>query len=103
MSRTAKIRAAAWLVVVVCLGVFLALIQATPSGPIATRDLLIVVLPHQIASVALLVLFWVGAFPESWPLMGGSNRFGRFLFWFTASAFAAFWLFFYARFIFHVL
>jgi hypothetical protein len=54
-------------------------------------------LPFHVACTALLALFWVGAFPDSWPRIGGSNRFGRFLFWVFTAVFGAFWLYFYGH------
>jgi hypothetical protein len=100
--RIEAIRTAAWSILVASAGVFLFLVRSVPSGSIAPRELFALTLPHQIACAALLVLFRVGAFPESWPLIGGRGRFGTVIFWFALVAFSGFWLFFYAKFIFQV-
>ena len=98
MERTAAIRAAAWTVMLLGAGVFLARARSSASGPTSGLELAVATLPFQVACVALLVLFWVGPFPSSWPLVGNAKR--GILFWVALTLFASFWVFFYGVFVF---
>ena len=99
MPSTA-IRISSWLVLLASLVVFQIALRGTPSGPVSQINLLLLLVPFQIASISLLSLLWVGAFPESWPLIGGVGRFGRLLFWILSPLLLAFNVLMYTRFVF---
>lgn len=100
MTRVSKVRAASWVVMFTSLAVFLYFGRSLPPGVNTARDVALLFLPHQVGSVAMLALIWVGPFPESWPLIGGKKRFNKLFFWLVATTLGAFWVFFYAVFVF---
>jgi hypothetical protein len=73
------------------------------DGVISTGQLIVAIAPYQAACLALLVLFWIGPFPESWPIVGGSKAAGGFMFWVVAAMMALLWATFYAAFVFEIL
>jgi hypothetical protein len=98
VERTETIRAAAWAVMLLSTGFFLLRVRGAASEVTSGLQLAIATLPFQIACMALLVLFWVGPFPSSWPLIGNAKR-GA-LFWVAVALLSLFWAYFYAVFVF---
>lgn len=103
MSVIGKIRAATWAVWFSSTALFIYLGRTLPKDANAVSDLLLVVLPFQVGCIAVLVLMWIGPFPESWPLIGRRRRFDKVVFWIAAAILGAFWSFFYATFVFQII
>ena len=99
---SSALRLVAWLALVAGVGVFIWQLHGVAKGAVIPQEQLsAVTLPFQVASVALLVLFWVDPFPNSWSFLPhASVRFRRVAFWFAAIAMAIFWANYYRPYLF---
>lgn len=98
MERIATTRAIAWAVMLLSGAAFLLRTRSATGEATSGLQLATATLPFLVACIALLVLFWVGPFPASWPLVGGSKR--GVLFWVPAILVVSFWAYFHAVFVF---
>jgi hypothetical protein len=93
----AVFRVVLWVVMLACLGAFVLQSRNAPGGAVSP-GLVVLTLPFQVASVAMLALFWVGPFPPAWPLVGRSRR--GVGFWWALAVLGLFWAYFYVAFVF---
>jgi len=92
----------AWAVLLVGMAIFFHALRTKPPAPWGPRELVTLFLPFQIWMGALLVLFWVGAFPGSWPCVRQSSRRVQAAFLTFVVSGGLFWLYFYAHFVFQL-
>jgi hypothetical protein len=97
MAKSSTVRVVAWIVTLANVGAF-HLSARDLTASVSSIELVIATLPYLVACAAMLVLFWVGPFPSSWPRVGG--RKGGVTFWGALVLLCMFWAYFYCKFVF---